>query len=91
VEFVMSIVSSRPTFEVNRTLVGSGVVLVCVGGVVWLGGALLTATAVAQAVRHWVKQLDEPPSAMARRRADQLKLAVAAGSKAWRDQTSAAG
>lgn len=86
----MSIVSSRPTFEVNRTLVGSGVVLVCVGGVVWLGGALLTAAAVTQAVRQWVKQLDEPPSAMARRRADQLKVAVAAGSKAWRDQTHVA-
>jgi hypothetical protein len=83
----MSISSSRPTFEVNRTLVGSGVVLVCVGGVVLLGGAVLTSGALAQAVRQWVKQLDESPSAMARRRAEQLKLAVGAGSKAWREQS----
>jgi hypothetical protein len=35
----------------------------------------------------WISQLEESPSAIARRRAHQFKEAVSAGSKAWQEQS----
>jgi hypothetical protein len=78
--------STPPTFEVNRSLMSSGVVLALVGCVLWVMGALLSTTALAHAVLKWLDQLEESPSEIARRRAHQFKEAVSAGSKAWRDQ-----
>ena len=78
--------NSRPTIDVNRTLLGSGVVLLCVGGMLLMAGTTLAAAAVAQAARKWIEQLDESPSEMAHRRIHQLKVAAEAGSKAWRDE-----
>ena len=75
------------TLELNRSLLGAGVVLLCVGGVVWLSGAAMSAIALAQAAKKWIDQRDESPSEMARRRMQQLKVAASAGSKAWREQT----
>jgi hypothetical protein len=84
---MMSNSISRPALEVNRSLMSSGVVMLCVGFFLWLIGAALSATALGQAAMKWVSQLEESPSAMARRRAQQFKEAVSAGSKAWRDQS----
>jgi len=84
---MMSSSTSRPLFEVNRSLMSSGVVLACVGFFLWLVGAALSATALAQAAMKWIDQLEESPSEMARRRAHQFKEAVSAGSKAWREQS----
>jgi hypothetical protein len=78
--------STRPAFDVNRSLLGSGVALLCVGGVLWLGGAALSAAALLLAGRKWVEQWDESPSEIAHRRMEQVKAAAAAGSQAWRDQ-----
>ena len=74
--------------DLNRTLLGAGVVLLCVGGVVWLSGAAMSAVALAQAAKSWINHLDESPSDMARRRMHQLKVAASAGSQAWREQSS---
>jgi hypothetical protein len=87
IRILMSNSTSRPSFGVNRNLLGAGVVLVCVGGVVWVIGAALAGTALAQAAKKWVDQLDESPAEMANMRIQQLKGAVSAGSKAWREQT----
>ncbi len=78
--------SSRHALELNGGLLGSGAVLLCVGGVLWLAGAGLAAVAVAQAVRKWVAQLDESPAETAHKRIQQFKVAASAGSKAWREQ-----
>ena len=83
----MSSSTSRPQFSVNRSLMSSGVVLLCVGFFLWLIGAALSATALGQAAMKWIDQLEESPSEMARRRAQQFKEAVSAGSKAWREQS----
>jgi hypothetical protein len=84
---MMSDLTSRPRIEINRGLMSSGVVLLCVGFFLWLIGAALSGTAFAQAAMKWIDQLEESPSDMARRRAQQLKEAVSAGSKAWREQS----
>jgi hypothetical protein len=83
----MSDSTPPPALELNRSLLGAGVVLLCVGGVVWLSGAAMSAIALAQAAKSWIDQRDESPSEMARRRMQQLKVAASAGSKVWREQT----
>ena len=84
----MSSSASRPPFEVNGKLLKPGLVLLGVGGVAWLAGAMLSTTALAQAAWKFVDQLDESPAEIANRRFRQLKIAAAAGSKAWKDNAS---
>ncbi len=84
---MMSSSTSRPLFEVNRSLMSSGVVLLCIGFFLWLIGAALSATALGQAAMKWIDQMEESPSEIARKRAHQFKEAVSAGSKAWREQS----
>jgi hypothetical protein len=84
---MMSSFTSRPPIQINRSLMSSGVVLLCVGFFLWWIGAALSATALGQAAMKWIDQLEESPSEMARRRAHQFKEAVSAGSKAWREQS----
>src|SRR4051812_8862651 len=71
--------------EINRGLLVGGAVLMSVGAGVGMVGALATSVAVIGAARAWVRQLDEPPSAMARRRLAQAKTAVAAGAHGWQE------
>jgi hypothetical protein len=84
---IMSSSTSRPRIEVNRSLMSSGVVLLCVGFFLWWIGAALSATALGQAAMRWIDQLEESPSEIARRRAHQFKEAVSAGSKAWQEKS----
>jgi hypothetical protein len=77
--------TSHPTFAVDARLLRAGVALLCVGGITWLIGAVLSTTALGQALKKWVDQMEESPSEMAQRRLHQLKVAAAAGSKAWRE------
>ena len=78
---------SPPTIQINRSLLSSGVVLLCVGFFLWWIGAALAGSALGQAAMKWIDQLEESPSDMARRRAHQFKEAVSAGSKAWQEQS----
>jgi hypothetical protein len=56
-----------------------------VGAVLGMAGALATSVAVIGAARSWVRQWDEPPSALARRRLAQARSAAAAGAHGWRE------
>jgi hypothetical protein len=84
---MMSNSALRPTIQINRSLMSSGVVLLCVGFFLWWIGAALSATALGQAAMKFLDQLEESPSEIARRRAHQFKEAVSAGSKAWQEQS----
>ena len=83
----MSNSAARPTLSVNRKLLSSGVVLLFAGSALWLTGAALSATVLAQVAKQWINQLEESPSEMAQRRLHQLKVAASAGSNAWREQS----
>jgi len=63
-----------------------GIVLACIGAVIWMVGFVLSATAFGRAVRNYVAQMEESPSEIARRRLHQAKIAAVAGSKAWREE-----
>ena len=81
----MSTSTSRPPFQVNRQLMKPGLVLLCVGGVAWLAGAAVSGAALAQASWRFIEHLDESPAEIANRRFQQMKVAAAAGSKAWKE------
>jgi hypothetical protein len=76
------------TIEVNRPLLLSGVVLISAAALLGTVGGIATMVAVAGAARSWARQLDEPPSVMARRRLAQARSAAMAGALAgaegWR-------
>lgn len=78
--------SDERGIELNRGLLVSGAVLMSVGAVIGMAGALATTVAVVGAARSWVRQLDEPPSVIARRRLAQARTAAAAGASSWREQ-----
>jgi hypothetical protein len=79
--------TSRPVFELDAKVLRAGVVMLCVGGLVWLTGAAMSATALGQAAKKWIAQLEESPTEVAQRRLHQLRVAASAGSKAWREQS----
>ena len=84
----MSISSTRPALDVNGKLLGTGAVLLCIGGAVLMTGAAIASVALAQAAKKYIDQLEESPSEIAQRRLHQLKVAAEAGTKAWRDQSA---
>jgi hypothetical protein len=71
--------------EINRGLLVGGAILMSVGAVLGMAGALATSVAVIGAARAWVRQREEPPSVTARRRLAQAKTAAAAGAQGWRE------
>jgi len=78
---------SRPTLHLNRRLMVGGAALIGAGGVLAATGILLGTYAVVTATRQWMKQLEVPPSEIARRRLHQARSAGAAAAEAWRNQT----
>ncbi|HEU4546495.1 MAG TPA: hypothetical protein VFR88_09415 [Microlunatus sp.] len=84
----MSTTGSRPVLDVNGKLLGTGAVLLCIGGAVLMTGAALASVALAQAAKKWIDQLEESPAVMAQRHLHHLKVAAEAGTKAWRDETA---
>lgn len=76
--------SEDQSIEINRALLKGGAVLISVGALLGAVGSIATAVAVIGAARSWVRQLDEPPSAVARRRLAQARSAAVAGAQGWR-------
>jgi hypothetical protein len=82
------VTTARPdgtaTIEVNRPLLTGGLVMLGVGCLLCMGGGIAVTVAAVTATRSWVRQWDEPPSAMARRRYAQARSAAVAGAQGWR-------
>jgi hypothetical protein len=76
-----------PQFEsgpliTGATLLGVGALIAAVGLAVG-GGHLIAAT------RRWVKEMEVPPSELARQKWAQARTAVEAGTSAWQNGTKA--
>jgi hypothetical protein len=69
--------------RLNRSLLISGAALVGIGGFLAAIGLLLGSTAIASAMRQWVRQLDQSPADVARQKWQQARAATLAGAKAW--------
>ena len=69
--------------QLNKNLLIGGAVLIGIGGFLGATGLMLGSTAIASAMRQWVRQLDRSPSEMARHHWNRARAATLAGSKAW--------
>ncbi len=72
-------VSSRPLIV--------GGVLMGLGGVLALAGAVISGSSLAAAVRDWADRQEVPPTELARHHWERAKASAAAGATAWRDGT----
>jgi hypothetical protein len=70
--------------RLNQGLVVGGAVLIGLGGLMGLTGALLLSSAVVAATRRWIRQLERPPTEIARLKFQQARAATSAGASAWR-------
>ena len=76
-----------PQFEAaplitSAVMVGAGTLIVLAG--LAIGGGHLAA-----ATRRWVREMEVPPSELARQKWAQAKAAYAAGASAWQDGSQA--
>jgi hypothetical protein len=76
---------SQVDVQLNRSLLVGGGVLVGLGGLLGFTGMVLISSALISATRQWVRQMERPPSELARRRWAQTKAAASAGAAAWRN------
>ena len=69
----------RPRIQINAPQVIAGSIMIGIGGVLALAGAAMAGTALASAYRQRVRQMEVPPSALARQNWERVKAATAAG------------
>jgi hypothetical protein len=84
----MSDTQSGPQFEsvpliTGAVLLGAGALIGAVGLAVG-GGHLIAAT------RRWIKEMEVPPSELARQKWSQARTAVEAGASAWQNGSQGA-
>ncbi len=71
--------------QLNAKLLVSGVLLMGIGGAIGLVGLALGSSAVLAAGRRWVRQMDTPPSELAKQHWNRAREATTAGVGAWRN------
>ena len=67
----------------------TGGVLIGIGALVALAGLAVAGTHVAAATRAWIKELEIPPSELAKLKWEQAKTAAATGASTWREHPNA--
>jgi membrane protein implicated in regulation of membrane protease activity len=71
--------------QLNSRLLAGGVLLMGIGAAIGLAGVALGSTAVITAARRWVRQMETPPSELAKQHWNRARVATAAGVGAWRN------
>lgn len=67
----------------------AGGILVGIGAVIAFTGLAVAGVHVATAVRAWARELETPPSELARLKWEQAKTAAASGASTWRQHPNA--
>jgi hypothetical protein len=67
----------------------TGGVLIGIGAVVAMAGLTVAGSHVVAATRAWIKELETPPSQIAKLRWEQAKTAAASGANTWREHPNA--
>jgi len=67
----------------------TGGILIGIGAAVGLVGLAIAGTHVVAATRTWVRELETPPSELARLKWEQAKTAAASGASTWREHPNA--
>ena len=79
--------SSLPAF--NSGLLITGGALVAAGAMIALAGLAVGGSHVVSATRRWIREMEVPPSELARIKWTQARSAAAAGAAAWQNGVSA--
>ena len=79
---------SSPAFQLNKSSIITGAVLLGTGGLIGLIGMFVSGTAMAAACRQWFHELDVTPTDAARQKWNQTKAASAAGAAAWQQHNA---
>jgi hypothetical protein len=82
----MTYTDQNSTFPQVRTgpLVTGGT-LIALGGLLALAGFVVGGAHLLSATRRWVKEMDVPPSELAKLKLAQAKAAASAGADAWQN------
>jgi len=75
----------KPRIQINTRQIMGGAILMGVGGVLALAGAAMAGTALVAAYRDRVRQMEVPPSVLARQHWDRARAAAIAGVGEWRN------
>jgi hypothetical protein len=75
--------SPSPAFRMNNTQAVAGAVLVGAGGLIGMAGAIVGGHALLSAARRWFRDLEVPPTEVAKHKWGQTKAATMAGAQAW--------
>ena len=81
--------AAKTGLQVNSQSMLVGGALIAAGGIMALAGLTVSSSALIVAIRRWVREMEEPPSDLARRKWEQAKAATAAGAAAWQDGNAA--
>ncbi len=71
--------------QVRTTPLVTGGGLIVIGGVVALAGFIIGGAHLLAATRQWVREMDIPPSELAKLKLAQAKAAASAGASAWQN------
>jgi len=84
---VNSAQSNLPTFRSGLLITGGS--LVAAGALIALAGVAVGGLHVVSATRQWVREMEVPPSEVAKLKWAQARSAAAAGTAAWQNGVSA--
>jgi hypothetical protein len=79
--------TSGPQFRAGPLITSAA--LVGAGTLIALAGLAVGGTHLLTAMRQWIREMEVPPSELARQKWTQARAAVAAGAAAWQDGPSA--
>ena len=75
--------------EVKSGPLTVGAILIGIGAVVAMAGVAVAGTHVVAATRAWIKELETPPSQLARLKWEQARAAAVAGAATWQGHPNA--
>jgi hypothetical protein len=73
------------TPQVHSGPLVTGAALVAAGGLLALTGMVIGGGHLFTAIRRWVRDMDVPPSELARLKLEQARAAASAGASAWQN------
>jgi len=79
--------NSFPTFKSGLLITGGS--LIGAGALIALAGLAVGGSHVVSATRRWIREMEVPPSELARIKWGQARSAAAAGAAAWQNGVSA--
>jgi len=79
--------SSLPAFKSGLLITGGA--LVAAGAMIALAGLAVGGSHVVSATRRWIREMEVPPSELARIKWTQARSAAAAGAAAWQNDVAA--